>query len=142
MRTVSSFVRTLTTAGTVLLLWAAGAVPALAAPARAAGPLCDPQTTTIRKLVRHAKAFGGPLKQPAPLQFGLTDPTSRLRRGTRVTVENDDAVIQNDAPARLDEDGRPNPSLHEVGVVPRVAGARPISVRFSPRSPRGPPPPA
>ena len=35
----------------------------------AAGPICDPQTPGLRKLPRHPKTFGGPLKQAARLQF-------------------------------------------------------------------------
>jgi hypothetical protein len=142
MRFLSSFVRTLTVPYSILMLSLASVQPASAAPGRAAaGPVCDPQTTTLRKLARIPKSFGGPLKQaPTHLQFGLTDPTARMLRGTRATFDGDYAAIQNDAPAaRIDEDGRSVPSLRPLGVLSGPAGARPRSPAFIPRSPRGPP---
>ena len=134
MRLLSSFVRTLTTGCSVVLLWSLSVSPAAAAPASGAQP------TTLGKLGRHPRSFGGPLKRPAPLQFGLTDPTSRLRRATRTDFDTDDAAIQNDAPAaHLDEDGRPVPSLLFAGVLPHAADIRPRSPTSTPRAPRGPP---
>src|SRR5207249_3176377 len=109
MRDLSSLVRTFLAAGSVALLWLACAQAASAAPGgRFAGPACDPQTTTLRKLARQPKSFGGPLKKGRTLQlFGLTDPSARLLRGTHTTFDNDDAVIQNDAPAaRIDDESR------------------------------------
>jgi|SRR5439155_21194388 len=142
MRFLSSFVRTLTVPCSIVALWLASVQPAAAATGRAAaGPVCDPQTTTLRKLARIPKSFGGPLKQaPTQLQFGLTDPTARMLRGTRANFDNDYAAIQNDAPAaRIDEDGRSDPSLRPLGMWSGPAGARPRSPAFIPRSPRGPP---
>src|SRR5262245_46642690 len=141
MRSLSSFVRTLTVPCSIVMLWLASVEPAAAAPRAAAGPVCDPQTTTLRKLARIPKSFGGPLRQaPTQLQFGLTDPTARMLRGTRADFETDDAAIQNDAPAaRLDEDGRPIPSLRPLGLLAGPADGRPRSPAFIPRSPRGPP---
>jgi hypothetical protein len=144
MRSVSSPVRTLTAAGSILMLCLASVQPASAATAgqrAAAGPVCDPQTTTLRKLARLPKSFGGPLKRaPLHLQFGLTDPTARMLRGTPATFGGDEAVIQNDAPAaRIDEDGRSVPSLRPLGMLSGPAGGRPRSPAFIPRSPRGPP---
>src|SRR5206468_7885255 len=117
MRFLSSFVRTLTVPCSIVALWLASVQPAAAATGRAAaGPVCDPQTTTLRKLARIPKSFGGPLKQASThLQFGLTDPTARMLRGTRANFGGDEAVIQNDAPAaRIDEDGRSVPSLRPL----------------------------
>jgi len=143
MRSVSSIVRTLATAGSVGLLSLLSVLPASAAPSPqrgSAGPVCDPQTTTFRKLARHAKSYGGPLKRAAALQFGLTDPTARMLRATRTSFDTDEAAIQNDAPAaRIDEDGRPVPSLRLLGLLPRAVDGRLRSPAFSPRSPRGPP---
>jgi hypothetical protein len=130
------------TAGSLLLLWLVSVLPASAAPSgRYAGPVCNPQTTTLRKLARHPKSFGGPLKQGRPRQlFGLTDPTARLQRGTHTTLDTDDAAIQNDAPAaRIDEDGRPVPSLRALELLARAVDSRPHSPAFCPRAPRGPP---
>jgi hypothetical protein len=142
MRFLSSLVRTLTTAGSVALLWSASVSSAAAAPA-AGAPACEAQPTAVLKLSRHGKTYGGPLKRPAPLQFGLTDPTARMRRATRSNFSSDQAAIQNDAPAaRIAEDGRPVQSLLLVGLLPHAAPMRPRNPTFSPRAPRGPPPAA
>jgi hypothetical protein len=91
-------------------------------------------------LARHPRGFGGPLKRRAPLQFGLTDPTARVRRGARTTVDKDQAAIQSDAPAaHIDEDRRSIPSLLFAGVLPHAPDIRPRSPACSPRAPRGPP---
>jgi hypothetical protein len=117
-------------------------LPASAAPSgRYAGPICDPQTTTLRKLARQPKSFGGPLKQArAPQRFGLTDPSARLQRGTRTTFDSDEAAIQNDAPAaRIDDEGRSLPSLCPLGLLARPIDGSLRSPAFCPRAPRGPP---
>jgi hypothetical protein len=143
MSLLSSIVRTLTTCCGVALLWSVSVSPASAAPDSAQLSAHDPHPTTIRKPGRHSRSFGGPLKQPAPLQFGLADPTARVRRASRTQFDTDDAAIQNDAPAaHLDEDGRPVPSLLFAGVLPHPADIRPRSPTFTPRAPRGPPPAA
>ena len=140
MRLLSSIVRTLTTCCSVALLGSISVSPAAAAPPNAQQSVCEAHPTTIRKLGRQPRSFGGPLKQAAPLQFGLTDPTARVRRATRTDFDTDDAAIQNDAPAaHLDEDGRPVPSLLFAGVLPHAADIRPRSPTFTPRAPRGPP---
>jgi hypothetical protein len=144
MRLLSSIVRTLRTCCGVALLWSVSVSPAAGAPASAQQfSACKARPTTILKLGRHARSFGGPLKRPAPLQFGLTDPTARVRPAIRTDFDTDDAAIQNDAPAaHLDEDGRPVPSLLFAGVLPHAADIRPRSPTFTPRAPRGPPPAA
>src|SRR2546423_1415250 len=142
MRFLTPLVRSLTTAASVALVWTASVSPAAAAPAagRAMGGSCEAQPSAVRKLSRHAKTFGGPLKRRGSLQFGLTDPTARLRRATRTNFSTDQAAIQNDAPAaHIDEDGRPTHSLLLVGVLPHAVTIRPRSPTFSPRAPRGPP---
>lgn len=126
------------------MFWLASVLPASATTSgqrAAAGPVCDPQTTTLRKLARLPKSFGGPLKRaPLHLQFGLTDPTARMLRGTPATFGGDEAAIQSDAPAaRIDEGGRSVPPLRPIGMLPGPAGGRPRSPAFIPRSPRGPP---
>lgn len=142
MRSVQSPVRSLLTAGSLLLFWLVSVVPASAAMSgRYAGPVCDPQTTTLRKLARQPKSFGGPLKQRrTPLLFGLSDPTARVQRATRTTFDGDDAAIQNDAPAaRIDEEGRTIPSLCPLGLLARPVDGSLRSPPFCPRAPRGPP---
>jgi hypothetical protein len=130
------------TAGGLMLLWLLSVVPASAsARFAAAGPVCDPQTATLRKLARLPKSFGGPVKHTRSRElFGLTDPTARLRRGTHTTVDSEQAAIQNDAPAaRIDEDGHAVPSLRPLELLAGSADGRPHSPVFCPRAPRGPP---
>ena len=142
MRSLSSPVRTFVTAGSLALLWLMSALPASAATSgRYAGPICDPQTTALRKLARQPKSFGGPLKQARarPL-FGLTDPSARVHRSTRTTFDNDEAAIQNDAPAaRIDDEARALPSLCPLGLLARPVDGSLHSPAFCPRAPRGPP---
>src|SRR4051812_26485253 len=127
MRFLSSPVRTFVTAGSLALLGLMSALPASAAPSgRSAGPICDPQTTTLRKLARQPKSFGGPLKAARTRHlFGLTDPSARLQRGTRTTFDGDAAAIQNDAPAaRIDDEARGLPSLCPLHLLAHpVAGS-------------------
>jgi hypothetical protein len=126
------------------LLWLLCASIADAAPATgrgAAGPLCDPQTPTHRKLPRHPKSFGGPLATPAPSSRGVvTDMTARVRRGTRANLACDNEAIQDDTPAaHVGADDRPVPVLRPLGVLIGALDLRPRTRAFSPRSPRGPP---
>src|SRR5262245_54983230 len=144
MRSVPSPVRVLGTFVSRRLVWLVSVLPASAATGRpaAAGPICDPQTTTLRKLSRLPRSFGGPLKQARPrqLQFGLTDPTARLLRGTHTDFSGQQAAIQNDAPAaRIDQHDGALPSLRPLELLVRAVDARPRSLACSPRKPRGPP---
>src|SRR5215813_2823695 len=140
MSFLSSIVRALTTAGGVALLCATSVSTVEAATPTRSTTACVAQPTTVRKRARHLRSFGGPLKRPAPLQFGLTDPTARLRRATPENFISNPAVIQSDAPAaHINEDGHPVPSLLLVGVLPHAIDIRPRSPTCSPRAPRGPP---
>ena len=143
MHSVSPIVRTLATISSLVLmslLWASPVLAATSPERAAAGPACNAQSASIRKLLRLARSYGGPLKRPAALQFGLTDPTARLLRATRTPFDTDEAAIQNDAPAaHIDEHGRPAPSLLLLGLLPRATASGPRSPLVSPRSPRGPP---
>jgi hypothetical protein len=147
MRFVSSPVRTLTVACSVVLLWLLSVCVADAAPTpryRKAGPICDPQTTTLRKLPRHPKSFGGPLRTLSQRALaGLIDTASQMRRGTHADLDGDDAAIQNDAPAaHVDAEDCPTPELRPLGVLIGSLDLHLYSHTFSPRSPRGPPFPA
>jgi hypothetical protein len=141
--TVTSIVRNSLKAGSMALfcLLSASAVQAAPAPARtAAGPTCDPQTTTLRKLPRHPKSFGGPVAPPAARSlYGLTDVTARIKRGTRVTLGTRLVAISSGPDARTDSDPRPVHSLQRLGEFLGTADRRPSSRDFSPKSPRGPP---
>ena len=140
--TASSIARISLKAGSVALLWlvSAAAVQAAPAPGRtAAGPSCDPQTT-LHRLARHAKSFGGPVAlPPARSLYGLTDITARMRRGTRVALGDRFAAIPSAPAARIDADEHPIPSLRPLGELVGGIDRRPHTHESSPRSPRGPP---
>jgi hypothetical protein len=145
MRFVTSSVRTLRVASGILLLWLLSAIAAEAAPpphGATPGSVCDGQTLTLKKLRRQPKAFGGPLKRlKRRAVTPLTDLSSRMLRGSRAQLDDDDAAIQNDAPAaRIDDDEQPIPALRPLGVLHGTLDQRLPSPLFSPRSPRGPPP--
>jgi hypothetical protein len=119
----------------------ADAAPALAR--GAAGPLCDPQTPTYRKLPRHPKSFGGPLADRSDSRGVVKDLTARLQRGSRAKLPSDDVAIQNDAPAtQIDADDGSVPALRPLGQLIGSLDLRLQTRAFSPRSPRGPPFPA
>jgi hypothetical protein len=102
---------------------------------------CDEHSATLKKLIWYAKSFGGPLaKPPQRALFGLTDINARLQRGAGGNIDNDDAVIQNDAPAaNIDADGRNTPTLQPLGPLVGSLDCHPRTRTFSPKSPRGPP---
>ena len=127
-------------AGSVVLLSLASVSLVEAAPRRASGPSCDPQTPVARKLPRHPRSFGGPLKGPSNRAMaGLSDITVRMRRGTRAFLSDGVALIQNDsAPAGIDAGDCLVPSLRPLELI-NALDLQPRSRAFSPRSPRGPP---
>ena len=143
MRGMSLNVRTLLkTCGAALLpLVCASIVYAAPAPRRAAGPICDPQTPAYRKLPRHPKSFGGPLRdRPSATRVVVTDLHARMLRGSRANLASGEAVILNDAPvAHLHGDNRRVPALRALGLLVGFNTVRPDSEATSPRSPRGPP---
>jgi hypothetical protein len=104
------------------------------------GPICDPQTPVARKLPRHPKLFGGPLKRPSNHAIaGLSDITARMQRGARAYLGDGAAAIQNDTPATgTNADDGLVPSLRPLEVIGSL-NVQPRSRAFSPRSPRGPP---
>ena len=128
-------------AGGVTLLSLLSVCLADAAPRRGtSGPICDPQTPVARKLSRHPKSFGGPLKRPSSqAMVGLSDLIARMRRGTRAYLANDVDAIQNDTPATgFESDDCLVPSLRPLELIGSL-NVQPRSRTFSPRSPRGPP---
>ena len=127
-------------AGTVLLSLVSVCL-ADAAPSRgASGPICDPQTPVARKLQRHPRSFGGPLKRPSSRALaGLQDIAARVRRGTHAFLGENVAVIQNDTPVNeTDASDCLIPSLRPLEIIGSL-DVQPRSRAFSPRSPRGPP---
>jgi hypothetical protein len=111
----------------------AGAAPA----PRTAKSVCDPQTVPVRRLLRHPRSFGGPLKMPTLL--GLNELTSHVSR-THGNLGGENQAIQNDAPAaRIDAEDQPVPTLRVVGLLVGSIDRDPRTLDFSPKSPRGPP---
>jgi hypothetical protein len=146
MRFNSSPARMMMRVGCAILFWLVSASLAQAASStqgqRATGALCDAHSTTLRKLIRHSKSFGGPLaRRPQRALFGLADITARLQRGARAGMtDGDDAAIQNDAPAaNVDADSRTAPTLQPLEGLVGSLDRRPRTRAFSPKSPRGPP---
>ena len=94
-------------AGSIVLLSLLSVCLADAAPRRGtSGPICDPQTPVARKLPRHPKSFGGPLKRPSSHALaGLQDISARIRRGTHTVLGENVAVIQNDTSAAVADAG-------------------------------------
>ena len=141
MRFTSSPLRALTLAGSLALLSLMSISPANAAPRRGApGPVCDAQTAVARKLPRHPRSFGGPVRRPSSHALaGLQDLAARLRRGTHAFPGDNAAVIQNDT--SVSETGASDglvPSLRPLEII-ASPDLQPRSRAFSPRSPRGPP---
>ena len=122
------------------LVCAAPLAHAAPRPGRASGS-CDPQTTTLRKLMRTPKSFGGPVaKRSRRVRIVVPDATARLRRGTRTNFGEGTAAIQNNTSvARIDADDCPVPALQPLGLLAGPFELQPRSHAFSPRSPRGPP---
>ena len=93
MRLRSSLLRLLTLAGSVALLSLLPVSPADAAPRRGtSGPLCDPQAPLARKMPRHPKSFGGPVKQQNQFTFrigrGWQETLGRIKCSRRVFIGN------------------------------------------------------
>jgi hypothetical protein len=131
----------LTKAGVLAVLWLL-AVPPIsnAAPRSARGKFCDSQTTSIRKLIRQARAVGGPLAKRLRHSNGIrvSRPAPWLQRISHDGVRDEDQAIQNDAPAAplaadLEIDLRP------LGQFLEPQASRLFTRALSPRSPRGPP---
>jgi hypothetical protein len=141
MRFPLSPFRALTLAGSIAALSLLSISTADAAPRRStSGPLCDPQAPVARKLPRHPKTFGGPLKRPSSHTLaGLQDIAARLRRGTHAFLGDEVAAIQNDSPVTGTDAGDCLvPSLLPLETVASL-DVHPRTRAFSPRSPRGPP---
>lgn len=108
---------------------------------RATATKCDEHSATLKKLIRHAKSFGGPLARPPQRAlFGLSDITARLHRAGRANSDDEHAAIQNDAPAaNIDAELRATPTLQPLGLLAGPLDWHLSTRTFSPKSPRGPP---
>jgi hypothetical protein len=129
-------------ASCVVLLWLLSVSLAHAASMQGPTPTkCDEHSATLKKLIRHAKSFGGPLARPPQRALlGLSDITARLQRAARANTDDEHAAIQNDAPAaNIDADVRATPTLRPLGLLVGPLDWQPRTRPFSPKSPRGPP---
>lgn len=130
--------------GGLALLWLLLPSMVSAAPASGRGRarVCDPQTDlTVRNLARIARSFSGPVARPFTRAHpGLSNTGAQLQRGVRLVLGDDDAAIQNDAPAAwVDADTGLAFALEPIGLLARACVHQPSTHDFSPRSPRGPP---
>jgi len=143
MNSARSPLRVLITAASLGLVGLVCTAPLAHAAPRPGGASesCDPRATTLRKLMRTPKSFGGPVaKRSRRVRIVVPDATGRLRRGTRTNFGEGTAAIQNDTSvARIDADDCPVPELQPLGLLAGSFERQPRSQAFSPRSPRGPP---
>ena len=130
--------------GLLFLVTASSADAAWGPRHTAAGALCEAQPgAALRKLLRHPKSYGGPLAtRPRLSHLGLrVDLTPRFQRAKRSHRGDDDAAIQNDAPAaRVDAGDSAVSALRPIGFLIGYVDSHHRTRAFSPRSPRGPPP--
>src|SRR5580700_6049720 len=149
MRPSHSLSRTLLAAGRFMLpclalqvcASAADAAPQSARASLRRLAVCDPRTTSMRRVMGN-RAVLGPVANPSnAAQAGLTETTAQIRRATRAKLdESEEAAIQNDAPAaRSTLADAATPMLRPIGVLGSSFDRLPATTAFSPRSPRGPP---
>ena len=143
MRFSSSLARALVRCGSLILVWLL--VPSVASAAAASGRgvpgVCKPQTlVTLGKLARIARSVSGPVAHRfLRAALDLSEGGERLEHGARPLFGDDDAAIQNDAPAAWVADVGLAPGLEPLGFLARFGVRQPKAWDFSPRSPRGPP---
>ena len=95
---------------------------------------------TLAALERQRAQQAGPLARRGAAAGTLAPVTARFARGRSADVNDEDAAIQNDAPAaHIDCNENVTPALRPLGVLANAYGRRPALGAFSPRSPRGPP---
>jgi hypothetical protein len=115
------------------------AVPSASAAARPERT-CSPIARVSEARAAAAAHTGCRVKPSFARRMGLGDTRSSLRHGTSASDSDDDAVIQDEAPAaRIDAgDGVP-PALRPLGTLAATSSTLPVHRILSRRSPRGPP---
>jgi hypothetical protein len=103
--------------------------------------ICDPdrpEPSALKAFVRQPLAVGGPVaKQPRRSRI---DRVRVLTIGRRpLASPGDDLAIQNDAPA-AHVGAHPTFTLRPLGLFVDAPEQHPVTIAFSPRSQRGPPP--
>jgi hypothetical protein len=143
MHYLSPYLRTLVRAGSRCLLvsiclLSASAASAATAPRSGRG-VCDSHTTA-RRMVRHPKSFGGPVKLPPERALLGLDELAAHISGRPHGFGDENQAIQNDVPAaRIDAGDAPVPSLRIVGLLVGSIDLHPCTRDCAPKSPRGPP---
>ncbi len=101
--------------------------------------VCDPRVPeppSIQRIVNQTKAVGGPVaKRLRKSRLDLH--RSSVSRNVRVSHENDQAIQNDTLAANAPVD--PAIVLRPLGFFVDPIEQQPLSVAFSPRSPRGPP---
>jgi hypothetical protein len=127
-------------AGSVVVLWllSVSASAALPASRRTPAKFCDAQTTSVRKLIRQARAIGGPLAKR--FRHGIRPPAQSkgLQRDAGSAPRDEDQAIQNDTSAT---EGAADLEfeLQPIGSSLDTTAAPIRTHVLSPRAPRGPP---
>jgi len=125
--------------GGVVLLWLLSVSESFAGAPRVTAKVCDPQTVSIRALIRQARSVGGPVvKRVRGKLLRARLRTAHVERGTRPSVSEDSQAIPNDAPA-AHVSAAPVLALRLVGLFADRLERLPFTPSFSPRAPRGPP---
>jgi hypothetical protein len=100
--------------------------------------VCDPllpEPPSIQRVVRQTESVGGPVKRPRKSRLGLHQSSvSRIVRASH----QDEQAVQNDTLA-ADTPIELEMALRPIGAFVESLEQQPLSVAFSPRSPRGPP---
>jgi hypothetical protein len=142
MHLSSKTFRFLTRAASVLLLWLMAASESAAAPLHSTARPCNPQTTSIRKLLRQARSVGGPVARRVRQSLsGRTARSRHVARGVRAPATENGPAIQNDTPA-AHASVNPVLALRALGIFVDRIERLPCTISTSPQSPRGPPVPA
>ena len=101
--------------------------------------LCSTQLT-LRALERQRAQQAGPVAHRSARADRLTLTPTGFKRDASDDVNDSDAVIQNDAPAKhIDGNEGVTPALRSLGILVSSYRKRQPLGAFSPRSPRGPP---
>lgn len=141
MSVTSSLLRGSSKACSVVLLWLLSVSLSAAMPAsrHAASKACDAKTTAVKKLVRQARAVGGPLAKRSRSYGIRRHPLPNwIQRETARTTQDTDQAIQNDSAAAsvsVELDIELQRLTESVDSIEPRASTRALS----PRAPRGPP---
>jgi hypothetical protein len=101
--------------------------------------LCSSRLT-LRALERQQAQQAGPVARRSTEADALAPTPTRFARGHSINVTDEDAAIQNDAPAaHIDCNENVTPALRSLGVLANAYERQPALGALSLRSSRGPP---